>query len=128
MKRAKGLDSGNCAIVYYAVVFVALVIVSASVVAQPVCFSPEFVKRVSKNVLPASVVREYKGEIAKEIINRINNTGIPTKYVGDHVLYWVAPSRPPIQVVIFNKGCAAVRCLYAKGCQVMPDKMPGFTT
>lgn len=84
---------------------------------KPVCFSPEFVKKAMSEKLPGPIVIEQTGAKAKDAIDRFNKTVPPTSYVGDYLLLWVVPGRPPLLVVIFNKGCAAVRCIYGTGCK-----------
>jgi hypothetical protein len=122
MKRPKALDDNNGWVLVYAASFAAflLIVFSANAIGKPICFSPEFIKSVSAQVMPPAIVQEHKGIAAKRIIDKLNKTGIPTDYVGDHVVAWVAPHRPPLQIVIFNRGCAVVRCMYARGCKAIP--------
>ena len=127
MGRPKGLKTESSADLFYlwivAFAFVAVAIgaaITPAKASKPVCFSPELVRQVMKEKMPGPMVIEQKGKEAKAAIDRFNNAGKPTSYVGDYILLWVAPGRPPFQVVIFNKGCAVVRCLYGMGCKTVP--------
>ena len=128
MRRPKGLQTESSADLFYlwaaALTFVGVVFVAMFSTparsqvpdAEVVCFTPDFVKRTTKARLIAPFVIEQKGEIALAFIARLNAAGDPTNWAGDHVMLWMVPNRPPLQVMVFNKGCATVQCLYGKGC------------
>ena len=127
MGRPKGLKTDSSADLFYlwmvafafaAVAFGAVINSARAQVpdSEVACYTPEFIKKTTKARFIAPIVVVQEGELAQAFIARLNAAGKPTSYIGDYVLFWMIPNRPPFQVMIFNKGCATVQCIYGKGC------------
>lgn len=88
------------------------------------CISPEQAKEQAEKSGNVVVAMEDKGKAAKYIIDRVNKTGRPTNYQGDHIIMWRTPPYPPSQMMFFKEGCATVACIQGEGCTELKDSTP----